>query len=172
MPPDEASPGLDHLSLSVRAGEIVALVGVEGNGQSELVQVICGIRKATSGRVMFEGRDMTHATRRAGARSGIAVIPEDRQVEGLILPMTLTENVGISNLRDSRYSTGGVWLHVHRLRAFARRMIERFGSPNAFRTDRREDAIGWKPAEGGSCPRAVLEPPACWWRPSRPAGWT
>ena len=126
LPPDEASPGLDHVSLSVRAGEIVALVGVEGNGQSDLVQIISGIRKPSSGKVVFGGRDITEETRRTGARLGIAVIPEDRQVEGLILPMTLTENVTITKLRDSYYSAAGAWLRIRRLRAFARRMIERF----------------------------------------------
>ena len=126
LPPDEASPGLTDVTFRVRDSEIVAIAGVEGNGQSELVQVLAGIRHPQSGRLLLGGEDITNAPRRTGAQRGLAIIPEDRHAEGLILPMTLTENVTISRIRQPEYSKAGFWLYLSRLRAFASRMIERF----------------------------------------------
>ena len=126
LPPDEASPGLTDITFHVRDSEIVAIAGVEGNGQSELVQVLAGIRHPESGRLLLGGDDITNAPRRTGAQRGLAIIPEDRHAEGLILPMTLTENVTINRIRQPEYSRAGFWLFLSRLRGFATRMIERF----------------------------------------------
>jgi simple sugar transport system ATP-binding protein len=98
---------LDRLSLSIRRGEIVGICGVEGNGQTELVEVLAGLRRPAEGRVLLKGRDMTGANPRALRRAGLSYIPEDRHGRGLVLPFSLTENVLLGNVEDPPYSRGG-----------------------------------------------------------------
>ncbi len=80
------------LTLSVRAGEIVGIAGVDGNGQAELVEAIAGMRVAASGVITIEGRDISRASPRESTEAGVAHIPEDRQEHGLVLRFTLAEN--------------------------------------------------------------------------------
>ncbi|MFI4915694.1 MAG: ABC transporter ATP-binding protein [Phycisphaerales bacterium JB060] len=75
---------LDHVSLEVRAGEILGLAGIEGNGQSELVECITGLRDPGGGTVTLLGQDVTHATARARREAGLSHVPEDRNARGLI----------------------------------------------------------------------------------------
>ena len=83
------------LSLTVRSGEIVALAGVDGNGQHELVEAIAGLRNAESGRVAIGGVDVAGQGVRATGDAGVAHIPEDRQLRGLVLDFTLAENLAL-----------------------------------------------------------------------------
>ncbi|MHB1930087.1 MAG: ABC transporter ATP-binding protein [Acidimicrobiales bacterium] len=84
---------VDHVDLEVRAGEIVALAGVQGNGQSELAEVLLGLRPAGGGRILLDGRDLTHAAPREALHAGLAYVPEDRQEEGLVLDMSIADNL-------------------------------------------------------------------------------
>ncbi len=86
---------VDHVSLTVRAGEIVALAGVQGNGQTELTEAITGLHHGSVTRQArpLAGQDLTHASPRQALRSGIANIPEDRQVDGLVLSMSIADNL-------------------------------------------------------------------------------
>ena len=95
---DRELPAVDGLSLSVRAGEIVALAGVEGNGQQELVEAITGLRLPESGTVAVGGRQIGGAGVRAATEAGIAHIAEDRHRRGLVLPFTLTENMALARV--------------------------------------------------------------------------
>ncbi len=108
------------VSFDVRAGEIVALAGVEGNGQTELIEALTGLRPVASGTVAVAGKEAPrHATAREMLDAGIGHIPEDRQRRGLVLEFTLAENVALHDYDkapDSRYG----WL-------FPRRLIERAG---------------------------------------------
>src|SRR5439155_14715699 len=81
------------LSLTVRAGEIVGIAGVDGNGQTELIDAMTGLRRPTSGRVTVEGKDSTNASARAHLDAGLGHIPEDRHRRGLVLEFTLAENL-------------------------------------------------------------------------------
>jgi len=83
---------LHGVSLEVRAGEIVGIAGVEGNGQSELIEVILGLANPSAGRVMLDGRDVTDRPTRTRRAMGLAFIPPDRQREGLLLDAPLWEN--------------------------------------------------------------------------------
>jgi simple sugar transport system ATP-binding protein len=83
---------LDHVSLQIHAGEIVGVAGVEGNGQNELIEAVVGLRPA-SGTVLLEGEDISHLGTRERRERGIGYIPQDRQKDGLVLPMTIWENV-------------------------------------------------------------------------------
>lgn len=83
---------VDGVSFDVRAGEIVGIAGIEGNGQTELIEALAGLCKPLSGRVNFEGRDVTNRSARELKELGIAHIPEDRHRRGLLLNSDLTEN--------------------------------------------------------------------------------
>jgi simple sugar transport system ATP-binding protein len=83
---------LDDVSFSVRAGEIVGVAGIEGNGQTELVEALAGLCKVSSGKISFEGQDVTNASARKLKELGIAHIPEDRHKRGLLLNSDLAEN--------------------------------------------------------------------------------
>ncbi|HML50277.1 MAG TPA: ABC transporter ATP-binding protein [Propionicimonas sp.] len=84
---------LDQINLTIHAGEILGIAGVEGNGQAELVEVIMGMRRATSGAVYLEGEDITTAGVREIREAGVGYIPEDRHRHGLLLESPLWENV-------------------------------------------------------------------------------
>ena len=83
---------VDNVTFSVRSGEIVGIAGIEGNGQTELIEALAGLCKISSGRVSFEGQDVTNASARKLKELGIAHIPEDRHKRGLLLNSDLAEN--------------------------------------------------------------------------------
>ena len=97
---------VDHLSFSVRSGEIVGIAGVQGNGQTALVEALAGVREAASGSIRFAGADITRASPRARHRMGIAHIPEDRQRAGIISGFTVAENMVLDTYYDERFSSG------------------------------------------------------------------
>jgi general nucleoside transport system ATP-binding protein len=84
---------VDHVSLTVHSGEIVALAGVQGNGQTELAEAVTGLRTVSSGSIHLSGRDLTNASPRRALRAGVANIPEDRQIDGLVLGMPISDNL-------------------------------------------------------------------------------
>ncbi|HEV8063857.1 MAG TPA: ABC transporter ATP-binding protein [Acidimicrobiales bacterium] len=95
---------VDGVNLEVRAGEIVALAGVQGNGQTELVEAITGLRNTVAGSVVVAGEDLTHATPRHRLHAGIAHVPEDRQKDALVLPMDLADNLVLDMYGDPPYA--------------------------------------------------------------------
>ncbi|GAK51943.1 ABC transporter related [Candidatus Moduliflexus flocculans] len=86
-------PCLRGISLSVKAGEILGLAGVEGNGQTELVEALTGLRKAEEGHIYIEGRDVTNLLPKQVRANGVAHIPEDRHRRGLVLDYTVAQNI-------------------------------------------------------------------------------
>ncbi|RME16921.1 MAG: ABC transporter ATP-binding protein, partial [Alphaproteobacteria bacterium] len=105
---------LEEVSMTVRAGEIVGIAGVQGNGQTELVEVITGLERASAGRILFDGTDITHASVRERHRLGMAHIPEDRLKSGMIASFTIAENMVLNSYYDEEYSRGPSidWKHV------------------------------------------------------------
>jgi simple sugar transport system ATP-binding protein len=99
---------VDHVSLDVRAGEIVALAGVQGNGQTELAEAITGLRPVSSGTVRMEGRDLTNSSPRAVILAGTAHVPEDRQQDGLVLSMSIAENLTLDIYDIAPFARHGV----------------------------------------------------------------
>ena len=85
-------PAVKDVSFSVRAGEIVGIAGIEGNGQTELIEALSGLAKSSAGRIKFAGKDVTNTTARELKELGIAHIPEDRHKRGLLLNSDLSEN--------------------------------------------------------------------------------
>ena len=122
---DRGLEAVRDVSLNVRAGEIVALAGVDGNGQQELVEAIAGLRDAQSGRVAIAGVDVAGRGVRATSDAGVAHIAEDRQRRGLVLDFTLAENLALREYRSPPLSTHG-WLNTGRIAARARSLLEEF----------------------------------------------
>jgi ABC-type uncharacterized transport system ATPase subunit len=108
------------VSFDVRAGEIVGIAGVDGNGQTELIDAICGLQKIESGTVTIARRELTHASARAALDAGIGHIPEDRQRRGLVLEFTIAENIALHDYATPPAARWG-WL-------FPGRMIQRAGA--------------------------------------------
>jgi simple sugar transport system ATP-binding protein len=113
------------VSFDVRGGEIVAIAGVDGNGQTELIDAITGLRRPESGRVTVEGREVTSASARDHFEVGVGHIPEDRQRRGLVLDFSIAENIGLHDYRNRPGSRFG-WLFPARLVETARRLIKEF----------------------------------------------
>ncbi len=117
-------PAVNHLSLSVRAGEIVGIAGVEGNGQSELTAVIAGLLRPTSGSVVLNEAHITYASVHDRRRRGLAYIPEDRHHVGTAPGLSVAENVGATHLRPPVAKRG--WISSAALHGLADSLIDRF----------------------------------------------
>ncbi len=118
-------PVVRDVSLSVRAGEIVGLAGVEGNGQSELIEAITGLRGRQSGEVLVAGEAVQHPTARRMLDVGVGHIPEDRQRRGLVLEFSIAENIALHDYNRLPASRFG-WLFPRRLVQRARELIKEF----------------------------------------------
>jgi general nucleoside transport system ATP-binding protein len=113
------------LSFEVRAGEIVGIAGVDGNGQTELIDAITGLRRPQAGRIVVAGEDITRESPRDALDAGVGHIPEDRQVRGLVLDFTLAENIALHDYREEPDSKYG-WLFPKRLIARAGEILKEF----------------------------------------------
>jgi general nucleoside transport system ATP-binding protein len=113
------------LSLTVKGGEIVAIAGIDGNGQHELVEAITGLRTPTAGRITVAEKDITGRGVDAATDAGVAHIPEDRQRRGLVLPFTLAENLALREYRRPEFSKGG-WWRIGHIRERAQRLLREY----------------------------------------------
>jgi general nucleoside transport system ATP-binding protein len=123
------------LSLEVKAGEIVGIAGIDGNGQSELVEAIVGLRRPTEGRILVSGKVITRDDPKHLIDAGIGHIPEDRHRRGLVLNFTVAENLSLHEYRRPTESRFG-WLWPRRMITRAQKLIRdydvRGGSPNTL----------------------------------------
>jgi ABC-type uncharacterized transport system ATPase subunit len=122
---DRGLPAVRDVSFQVRAGEIVGIAGVDGNGQSELIDALTGLRKPSSGRVLLAGEDLTTAKARKHYDEGLGHIPEDRQRRGLVLEFNLAENVHLHDYAKPPVSRLG-WLSPRRMIQRARGLLQRY----------------------------------------------
>jgi simple sugar transport system ATP-binding protein len=116
---------LDRVSLQLRAGEIVGIAGVSGNGQSELLAALAGIVQPSEGRVLLDGQDVTGLTPAELRTRGLAHVPEDRHGMGLVLAFEENENSILGYHRDPKYSVGPL-LNLDAIRADARENIKAY----------------------------------------------
>jgi simple sugar transport system ATP-binding protein len=114
-----------NVSLSVRGGEIYGIAGVEGNGQTELVEALVGLRQISGGALLIDGHDVSRSTARAIRLLGVAHIPEDRQRRGLVLPMAVWENVILGHHYRSEF-TNGLLLNRPAIDGFVRRRVREY----------------------------------------------
>jgi len=113
------------VTLQVHQGEIVGLAGIDGNGQFELVDAIAGIYKTTKGTVQFDGQDITRMSPEKRTKLGIAYVPQDRQLDGLVLDFDLIENTILRDFKRKPFSQNG-FLRFKAARDYANRLIAEF----------------------------------------------
>ncbi|WP_171564750.1 ABC transporter ATP-binding protein [Brevibacillus sp. MCWH] len=116
---------LNGISFEVRAGEILGIAGVDGNGQSELIEVLTGLRKASGGRVLLKGQDITNRLPREISEAGLSHIPEDRHKRGLVLDFTMSENMVLETYFHPRFNKNG-FLDYAAIDKHASKLIEEF----------------------------------------------
>ncbi|AND79381.1 ABC transporter ATP-binding protein [Streptococcus pantholopis] len=118
-------PAVKGLSLTVRSGEIVGIAGIDGNGQSELIQAIAGLRKVKSGSVKIKGMETTHLAPRKITEMQVGHIPEDRHRDGMILEMTLAENMALQTYYKAPFSRHSV-LNYSKINEHTRELMAEF----------------------------------------------
>ncbi|MCE5208337.1 MAG: ABC transporter ATP-binding protein [Chloroflexi bacterium] len=97
---------VEDVSFDVHAGQVLGVAGVQGNGQTELVEVITGLRKIHSGKITFNGKDISNASPREITEAGSAHVPEDRQADGLVLSFPIAENLVLCTYYQPPFSKG------------------------------------------------------------------
>ena len=117
--------GLKNFSLDIRAGEIVGIAGVEGNGQTELVEALTGMRNIESGNIIFKGKNIVKESIRQRIDDGMAHIPEDRHKRGLILDYTMEDNMVLKAYRNKPFSKNGL-INRAKISEYAQKIIETF----------------------------------------------
>lgn len=113
------------LSFDVRSGEILGIAGIDGNGQDELVEAITGLRSITSGKVEIKNQNMTNQKVREITESGVASIPADRQKYGLILQMSLANNLILQNYYQKPYSNHKI-INFKKIHEYSKKLINKF----------------------------------------------
>ena len=128
---------VENVSFEVHSGEIVGIAGVQGNGQTELVEALTGLRKATSGVIALDGKDLTHSDPRERHQMGMAHIPEDRQRQGLVGGLSVAENLVLTRYHDDQFSHG-VIVDWEAADAIAETLITEYD----IRTPNKETGVG------------------------------
>ncbi|MCF6093166.1 ABC transporter ATP-binding protein [Microaerobacter geothermalis] len=116
---------LNGISFEIRSGEILGIAGVDGNGQSELIEVITGLRSAQSGHIFLNGKNITNQSPRMISESGVSHIPEDRHKRGLILDFTMGENMVLETYFYPDFQTNRL-LDYQKINRFAEKLIAEF----------------------------------------------
>ncbi|PEI84282.1 ABC transporter ATP-binding protein [Bacillus toyonensis] len=118
-------PAVKGLDLTVRAGEIVGIAGIDGNGQSELIEAITGLRKVESGSIAIKGKEITNWPVRKITEEGIGHIPEDRHKHGLVLDFSVRDNIVLQTYYKNPFSKKGI-LNFSKITEKAKALIEQF----------------------------------------------
>ena len=118
-------PAVKNLSLDVRAGEIVGIAGIDGNGQSELIQAITGLRKIESGSVELKGQSIVGLHPRQITEMSVGHVPEDRHRDGLVLEMMISENIALQTYYKEPLSKKGI-LNYTNIIGYAKQLMQEF----------------------------------------------
>ncbi len=122
---DHGHPAVRGITFQVRAGEILGVAGVQGNGQTQLVEALTGLRRVESGRILITGQDMTRASPRQVEAIGTSHVPEDRQRDGLVLPFPVVENLVLNTYYAPPYAKGAL-LQEKAIAESATEQVERY----------------------------------------------
>lgn len=118
-------PAVKNLSLEVRAGEIVGIAGIDGNGQSELVQAITGLRKVKSGSIMINNQEITKLSPRKITELSVGHVPEDRHRDGLVLEMSMADNMALQTYYKEPMSKNYI-LNFTAMKEYAQKLMKEF----------------------------------------------
>jgi len=118
-------PAVKGLSLDVRAGEIVGIAGIDGNGQTELIQAITGLRKASSGEITIKNQSIIGKQPRQITEMKVSHVPEDRHRDGLVLAMSISENIALQTYYKEPLSKNGI-LNYGNIYSYARKLMDEF----------------------------------------------
>jgi len=146
---DRGQAALRDVSFEVKAGEILGVAGVQGNGQTELCEALIGLRAVTAGSVILDGKDLTRATPRDRLRAGFGYVPEDRQEDGLVPDFSVAENL-VLDVYDRPPFASGVALNLDAISANAKTLVGEFD----VRTPSAERPVGT--LSGGNQQKVIL----------------
>ena len=117
---------VNHVSLQVRRGEIVCIAGIDGNGQTEFVYGLSGLEPLKEGKIVLDGKDITHESIRKRTVLGLSHIPEDRHKHGLVLDYTLEDNLVLQRYFEPEFTNGAGFLKRKEIRSYAERLIGQY----------------------------------------------
>ncbi|HFI0539568.1 TPA: ABC transporter ATP-binding protein [Streptococcus suis] len=137
------------LNLDVRAGEVVGIAGIDGNGQSELIQAITGLRKVKSGSITIKGEEVVGKTPRKITEMQVSHVPEDRHRDGLVLQMSVAENIALQTYYKEPNSKNGI-LNYNIINEKARQLMEEFDVRGA------SELVPSKALSGGNQQKAII----------------
>jgi general nucleoside transport system ATP-binding protein len=140
---------VNGISFQVRAGEILGLAGVQGNGQTELTEALLGLRPISSGHIRLNGRDLTHSTPRQRLHAGVAYVPEDRQEDGLVGAFSVADNMILDNYDRPPFASG-INLDLGAIAENAAEMVQEFD----VRTSSADTLVGT--LSGGNQQKVIL----------------
>lgn len=146
---DMGLTAVNNVSFDIREGEIFGIAGISGNGQTELVETLAGIRTATAGRVILEGKDITRLSALARWEQGLGYIPADRIDVGSIANFSLIENMAMNYYFEPAYTSGGI-LNFGKVKELTEKLIDEYGvkTPNA--------EVSAKNLSGGNLQKLIL----------------
>ncbi|HEP1820220.1 TPA: ABC transporter ATP-binding protein [Streptococcus suis] len=142
-------PAVKGLNLEVRAGEVVGIAGIDGNGQSELIQAITGLRKVKSGSITIKGEEVVGKTPRKITEMKVSHVPEDRHRDGLVLQMSVAENIALQTYYKEPNSKNGI-LNYNKINEKARQLMEEFDVRGA------SELVPSKALSGGNQQKAII----------------
>ena len=142
-------PAVKNLSLELRAGEVVGIAGIDGNGQSELIQAITGLRKVKSGSIKIKGKDVVGLRPRQITEMKVVHVPEDRHRDGLVLDMMISENIALQTYYKEPLSKNGI-LNYPNITSYAKKLMEEFDVRAA------SEVVPAKALSGGNQQKAII----------------
>ena len=142
-------PAVKNLSLELRAGEVVGIAGIDGNGQSELIQAITGLRKVKSGSIKIKGNDVVGLRPRQITEMNVGHVPEDRHRDGLVLDMMISENMALQTYYKEPLSKNGI-LNYPNITSYAKKLMEEFDVRAA------SEVVPSKALSGGNQQKAII----------------
>ena len=137
---------VNGVSFEVRAGEILGIAGVQGNGQTELAEALTGLRKCVNGKVTILGHDTTHASPRQVIEAGTSHVPEDRHKHGLVLSFPVRENMVLCTYYRSPFAQG-IELNYPAIEESSRELVEDIRRAHPEYYDLCRFTFGWKSTE-------------------------
>jgi len=146
---DRKTPALKNVSLEVRTGEILGVAGVSGNGQKELAEVITGLRPATGGQILLEGKDVTGKSPKELMNKSMSYIPEERMRDGMIKDFTVAENLILREHNLKPYAKNG-FLNLKKISDHSKHLIKSFN----IKTPSQETPV--KNLSGGNIQKLIL----------------